>query len=72
MTETATTTATMTLAGAINAGLRAAMERDTELVADGREAVGMTVGIPKRQAGKKAEPRDELDDLVDGLDALEL
>ena len=30
----------------------------------------MSVGIPKRQTGDK--PRDELDDLIDGLDAMEL
>lgn len=47
----------------------AVAERDAELVKDGRQAVGMTVGIPKRQQGP-AQPRDELDDLMDGLDAL--
>ncbi len=45
------------------------MERDTELVADGREAVGMTVGVPKRQTHQPQKPRDALDDLMDGLDA---
>jgi NAD-dependent dihydropyrimidine dehydrogenase PreA subunit len=50
----------------------AARERDTELVKDGREAVGMTVGIPKRQAGKKDEPKDDLDKLMDSLDALDI
>jgi Pyruvate/2-oxoacid:ferredoxin oxidoreductase delta subunit len=50
----------------------AASERDRELVRDGREAVGLTVGIPKRQAGKQQEPRDELDQLMDQLDALDL
>ena len=48
----------------------AVAERDAELVADGREAVGMAVGVPKRQTGEK--PRDDLDDLMDGLDAMEL
>jgi Pyruvate/2-oxoacid:ferredoxin oxidoreductase delta subunit len=47
----------------------AAAERDRELVADGRRAVGMTVGIPKRQAGRAAGPKDDLDKLVDDLDA---
>jgi hypothetical protein len=47
-------------------------ERDRELVADGRDAVGMTVGIPKRQTGKQQQPRDDLDNLMDQLDALEL
>jgi NAD-dependent dihydropyrimidine dehydrogenase PreA subunit len=50
----------------------AVAERDRELVADGREAVGMAVGIPKRQSGRAERPRDELDDLVDGLDDLDL
>jgi Pyruvate/2-oxoacid:ferredoxin oxidoreductase delta subunit len=50
----------------------AAQERDRELVNDGRAAVGMTVGIPKRQADKPREPKDELDNLMDALDALEL
>jgi len=50
----------------------AAQERDRELVADGRQAVGLTVGIPKRQANKVQEPKDDLDKLMDSLDALEL
>jgi Pyruvate/2-oxoacid:ferredoxin oxidoreductase delta subunit len=50
----------------------AVMERDTELVADGREAVGMAVGIPKRQSGAGTKQRDDLDDLMDGLDGLDL
>lgn len=50
----------------------AASERDAELVKDGREAVGLTVGIPKRQADKKAEPKDDLDNLMDALDKMEL
>ena len=50
----------------------AAQERDCELVRDGRDAVGMTVGIPKRQAGKTQERKDDLDNLMDALDALEL
>lgn len=49
----------------------AVAERDTELVRDGREMVGATVGIPKRRK-KSDKPRDELDDLMDGLEALEL
>src|SRR5437870_667890 len=47
----------------------AAQERDRELVRDGREAVGMTVGMPKRQAGKQQEAKDDLDSLMDALDA---
>jgi NAD-dependent dihydropyrimidine dehydrogenase PreA subunit len=50
----------------------AAQERDRELVADGREAVGLTVGIPKRQAGKPEGPKDDLDKLMDSLDALDI
>jgi hypothetical protein len=50
----------------------AARERDQELVKDGRDAVGLTVGIPKRQADKKDEPKDDLDKLMDSLDALDI
>jgi NAD-dependent dihydropyrimidine dehydrogenase PreA subunit len=50
----------------------AAQERDRELVNDGRQAVGMAVGMPKRQAGKECGPKDDLDKLVDDLDNLGL
>jgi NAD-dependent dihydropyrimidine dehydrogenase PreA subunit len=50
----------------------AAEERDRELIRDGREAVGLSVGIPKRQADKAAQPKDELDNLMDALDALDI
>jgi NAD-dependent dihydropyrimidine dehydrogenase PreA subunit len=50
----------------------AVAERDRELVADGRSAVGMDVGIPKRQTNKASGPKDDLDKLVDDLDALGL
>jgi NAD-dependent dihydropyrimidine dehydrogenase PreA subunit len=50
----------------------AAAERDRELIADGRQAVGLTVGIPKRQANKVQQPKDELDALTDALDALDI
>jgi Pyruvate/2-oxoacid:ferredoxin oxidoreductase delta subunit len=50
----------------------AVQERDKELVADGREAVGMAVGIPKRQAAKNDGPKDDLDRLMDDLDSLGL
>jgi NAD-dependent dihydropyrimidine dehydrogenase PreA subunit len=50
----------------------AADERDRELVRDGREAVGLSVGIPKRQANRPEQPRDDLDNLMDALDALDL
>ena len=53
-------------------GLEVAVaERDIELMRDGRDAVGMSVGIPKRRSDSSAAPRDELDDLLDGLDALD-
>jgi Pyruvate/2-oxoacid:ferredoxin oxidoreductase delta subunit len=51
---------------------QAVLERDRELVNDGREAVGMTVGMPKRQAGKPEGPKDDLDKLMDSLDALDI
>ncbi|MBY0525841.1 MAG: ferredoxin family protein [Gemmataceae bacterium] len=51
---------------------QAALERDRELVNDGRDAVGMTVGMPKRQTGKDQGPKDELDQLTDALDALDI
>jgi hypothetical protein len=60
------------LFGAPNAIDIAAQERDVELVAVGRGAVGLTVGIPKRQAGKEQAPKDELDSLMDQLDDLDL
>ncbi len=50
----------------------AVLERDVELVAVGRDAVGATVGIPKRQPPKSSGPRDELDDLMDELDNMVL
>jgi hypothetical protein len=49
----------------------AARERDVELVRDGRDAVGLNVGVRKRQPAGVCE-RDELDDLIDGLDDLDL
>jgi NAD-dependent dihydropyrimidine dehydrogenase PreA subunit len=51
---------------------QAVEERDRELVADGRTAVGMAVGIPKRQVDKAQGPKDDLDKLMDDLDALDL
>ena len=59
--------------GDIGDALTAAVqERDRELVNDGRQAVGMTLGIPKRQADKLQGPKDDLDKLVDDLDNLGL
>ncbi|HYH66614.1 MAG TPA: ferredoxin family protein [Urbifossiella sp.] len=50
----------------------AVAERDRELVNDGRSAVGAAVGLAKRQADRPAAPKDDLDKLVDDLDALGL
>ncbi len=47
----------------------AVAERDAELVADGREAVGMSVGVSSKLA---QDEEDELDDLMNGLDDLDL
>jgi hypothetical protein len=60
------------LFGAPDALQLAVQERDVELVAVGRDAVGATVGMPKRQAGKDHGPKDELDHLLDKLDELNL
>jgi NAD-dependent dihydropyrimidine dehydrogenase PreA subunit len=59
--------------GDVNDALSAAVqERDRELVNDGRDAVGMSIGIPKRQTDKPHGPKDDLDKLVDDLDNLGL
>jgi ferredoxin len=60
------------LFGAPDALEVAVLERDVELVAVGRDAVGATVGMPKRQAGGQQGPKDDLDNLIDSLDELEL
>jgi len=60
------------LFGAPSAIELAAQERDVELVLDGRDAVGLSVGIPKRQADKQPQQRDDLDDLMDDLDNIGL
>lgn len=64
------------LFGAPDAGVNAlevaAKERDEQLMLAGRQAVGMSVGIPKRQAGVSAGKPDELDSLIDRLDDLDL
>jgi NAD-dependent dihydropyrimidine dehydrogenase PreA subunit len=60
------------LFGGEDALAMAARERDTELVKDGRQAVGLTVGIPKRQADKPQGPKDDLDRLMDALDELDI
>ena len=50
----------------------AALERDEQLIAVGRDAVGMTVGIPRRQEEKSEHSKDDLDDLVDQLNDLDI
>jgi NAD-dependent dihydropyrimidine dehydrogenase PreA subunit len=60
------------LFGAPDALEVAVIERDVELVAVGRDAVGMEVGIPKRRSAHAQGPKDELDHLIDKLDELEL
>ena len=60
------------LFGAPSAIEQAARDRDVELVADGRDAVGLSIGIPRRQSHNEPKERDELDDLIDGLDDLDL
>ncbi len=50
----------------------AALERDEQLIAAGREAVGLTVGMPRRQEQRDTEPKDDLDDLVDELNDLDI
>jgi NAD-dependent dihydropyrimidine dehydrogenase PreA subunit len=49
----------------------AAMERDEQLVAAGRDAVGMQ-GLKKRQEDRPQEPKDDLDSLVDQLDDFDI
>jgi NAD-dependent dihydropyrimidine dehydrogenase PreA subunit len=50
----------------------AVSERDEQLMLAGRDAVGTAVGVPKRQTGKSSGPKDDLDNLLDQLDAMEL
>ena len=58
--------------GEVDDLVTAVAERDAELLRDGREAVGATVGMPKRQEDAPDRKRDEFDDLMDGLDDLDL
>src|SRR5690606_21175948 len=51
----------------------AARERDEQLLLAGRDAVGLSVGIPKRQADQpEVQAKDNLDNLIDALDELDL
>ncbi|QDT00444.1 ATP-binding protein [Adhaeretor mobilis] len=60
--------------GAEKAHEVAARERDEQLMAVGRDAVGMAVGLPKRQAATTTQSQtvDELDLLIDSLDEIDL
>ena len=50
----------------------AVKERDRELIADGRSAVGKNVGLPKRREKQSPSSRNHLDDLIDSLDEMPL
>ena len=50
----------------------AARERDEQLVLAGRDAVGMSAAMPKRQQQKEAVAKDDLDDLIDELEDIDL
>ena len=50
----------------------AAQERDEQLLLAGRDAVGMSVGMPKRQPNQPSGPKDDLDKLMDQLDELDI
>ncbi len=60
------------LFGAPSAVDLAAAERDEQLVIAGRDEVGMSASIPKRQQRQPQRPKDDLDDLIDAADELEL
>ena len=40
----------------------AAIERDEQLIAAGRDAVGMNVGVSRRHENRADDPKDDLDD----------
>ena len=50
----------------------AVLERDEQLLAAGRDAVGTAVGLSRRHEDRPAEPNDDLDDLVDELNDLDI
>jgi NAD-dependent dihydropyrimidine dehydrogenase PreA subunit len=50
----------------------AARERDEQLILAGRAAVGITESLAERLAASADKPRDELDQLLDQLEALDL
>lgn len=50
----------------------AARERDEQLLLAGRDAVGIDDQLQKRQADLTRKPKDQLDDLLDSLEAFDL
>jgi len=56
-------------ADAVDTALR---ERDEQLLLAGRDAVGDSVGAPRRQREKQAAPKDDLDALIDAVDELDV
>ena len=50
----------------------AARERDEQLLLAGRDAVGMSVGMPKRQDRNATRERDDLDHLIDELEDIDI
>lgn len=60
------------LFGAPEAVGLATQERDEQLVLAGRQAVGLSVGIAKRQQEKPAKAPDAFDKLINQLDAMDL
>ncbi len=57
---------------AVDAITQAVSERDAELIKDGRAAVGTSVGLARRQPSQPNRPKDDLDKMIDDLDALGL
>ena len=47
-------------------------ERDEQLLAAGRAAVGASIGLPKRHEDNANVPKDDLDKLIDQLDELDV
>ncbi|MEM1068687.1 MAG: ferredoxin family protein [Planctomycetota bacterium] len=50
----------------------AARERDEQLLLAGRDAIGIDDQLKTRQSDRNAGPKDQLDELIDSLDALDL
>ncbi|MEO1615841.1 MAG: ferredoxin family protein [Planctomycetota bacterium] len=50
----------------------AARERDEQLLLAGRDAIGIDDQLKRRQEDVQQQPKDELDHLIDSLDALDL